>query len=95
MVVRGYPGRGRAAQATAPLAVEPGGHMKKDACYAPILVGFTEGLLSTGVDTDGTADAQKVDVASHDEKRIHRHVLDDTSRRGDVQRRSHSLDTKR
>jgi hypothetical protein len=59
--------------------------MKKDACARP----SQQRERSAGVDTDGTADTKKVDVASHDEQWVRWHVLDDTPEILDVQVRVH------
>jgi hypothetical protein len=54
------------------------GYSNEDACYAAELDEISRGRRLTDVTTDGTADTQKVDVASHDEQWVHWHVYDDT-----------------
>ncbi|GAA4189667.1 hypothetical protein GCM10022252_26740 [Streptosporangium oxazolinicum] len=65
---------------------------KEDACYAAELGEISRGRRLTDVTTDGTADTQEVDVASHDEQWVRWHVYDDTSDLVDVQCRVHHLD---
>ncbi|GII54568.1 hypothetical protein Pth03_29570 [Planotetraspora thailandica] len=58
-----------------------GWHEKKTPGARPI----QQRERSAGVDTDGGADTQKVDVTSHDEQWVRWHVLNDTPEILDVQ----------